>query len=206
MGKMAPLVSLSMMCSKKSTRYKEPLILAPSSNAKSYRPFEHVDITAAHIEVVVYLEVQVVQAPSNGGPFTLCYRTASACLREALAASTHQHANKVLPWNDMRAFLARRGIALDKQPGMRPIRIGECRQRIEAKTMALATGLDVKNEFGADQLCPGAKAGIEAAVHAMKELFEADESEGLLLVDAANALNALNKSAALWNCRVLWPR
>ena len=73
---------------------------------------------------------------------------------------------------------------------------------IEAKAMALATGLDVQNVFGADQLCAGAKAGIEAAVHTMKELFEADKSEGLLLVNAANALY---RPAAFWNCRVLWP-
>ena len=86
--------------------------------------------------------------------------------------------------------------------GVCPIGIGECRQMIEAKAMALATGLDIQNVFGADQLCAGAKAGIEAAVYTMKELFEADKSEGLLLVDAANALY---RPAALWNCGVLWP-
>ena len=47
--------------------------------------------------------------------------------------------------------------------------------------MVLATGIDVQELCGADQLCVGAKAGIIAAVHAMKSMFDAEDSECLLL-------------------------
>ena len=57
-----------------------------------------------------------------------------------------------------------------------------------------------------DQLCIGTKAGIKAAVRAISEIFNADDTEGLLLVDARNAFNALNHAATLWNCCLLWPR
>ena len=123
-----------------------------------------------------------------------------------MAASTRRHANKVIPWTELQAFVARRGIALDTQPRVRPIGIGECRQRIEAKAMALATGSDVQEVCGAAQLCASTKGGIEAAVHTMSHTINDNDTKGLFLVNAANAFNSISRPAALWNCRVLWPR
>ena len=105
----------------------------------------------------------------------------------------------------MCAFLAHCGIAINKGPGVCPIIVGKCRKRIEAKAMVLATLIDVLEICSADQLCEDTKAGIEAAVHAMKELFKANKTEGLLLVDTANAFNSSNRPAALWKCHILWP-
>ena len=106
----------------------------------------------------------------------------------------------------MRALLAHRGIALNKNPGVRPIGVGECLQRLEAKAMALATGVDATEVCGADQLCAGAKASIEAAAHAMHSVFNQEDTEAVILVDAANALNSISSQSVLWNCRIFWPR
>ena len=96
----------------------------------------------------------------------LRYGNASACLREAIATPTRRYANELVPWGDqMRAFLAHREIALDKCPGVQPIGVGECRQRMEVKTMALVEGIDVQDLCGADQVCAGILAGNETVVH-----------------------------------------
>ena len=53
--------------------------------------------------------------------------------------------------------------------------------------MAVA-GEDVRNSVGSLQLSAGQPAGCEAAIHAMKDLFESEETEGVLLVDAKKCI------------------
>jgi hypothetical protein len=69
---------------------------------------------------------------------------------------------------------------------------------------------DVKFACNSDQLSSGIKfeAGIEGAIHSIRELFnnKCDEGFGLLLNDAVNAFNTRSRAAALWNARVLWCR
>lgn len=195
-------------------REKHPPQKEPDPRAfvecKELPPFEHVDITSSHIETVAR-RLQGSAGPGGTDAdqwksFLLRFGKASERLREATAASTRLHANEIVPWASLRALLARRGVALDKQPGVRPIGVGECLQRLEAKAMALATGEDASRVCGADQLCAGSKAGIEAAAHAMHDIFNQEDTEAVLLVDAANAFNSISRPALLWNCRVLWPR
>ena len=64
---------------------------------------------------------------------------------------------------------------------------------------------DVIDASGATQVCAGHKSGSEAAIHAMHDIFESDETDAALLVDASNAFNSLNRAAALYNVRVICP-
>ena len=72
------------------------------------------------------------------------------------------------------------------------------------KAICLATRNDAEEVCGVQQLC----VGIEGAVHAINELFEENRHNGwgVLLIDAENEFNSLNRMSALWNIHVLWPR
>ena len=95
------------------------------------------------------------------------------------------------------AFVACRLIPLDKQPGVRPIGIYEVLRRIVRKAVLKVVSPDVLRAAGPLQLCAGQDAGCEAAVHALRELFEQAHTDAVLLVDACNAFNCLNRQVAL---------
>ena len=63
----------------------------------------------------------------------------------------------------------------------------------------------VEDQTSTLQTCAGLKSGIEASIHAMRKIFEKDGTEAMLLVDAENAFNNLNRSAALHNIKELCP-
>ena len=133
---------------------------------------------------------------------------ASEELRSAMASLTMRLANTIVQWDDIRALKAKKLIALDKCPGIRPIGIGDVADRLCAKVMIDITGDDVQAECLADQLCSGIKAGIEGAIHAFSSMFDelSNDGWGLLLMDASNAFNSVNRAAAIWNSRILWSR
>ena len=106
----------------------------------------------------------------------------------------------------MEAILANRLIPLDKGEGaVRPIGVGDVLRRIMGKCVMKVTKPDVIEASGSLQVCTGHKSGSKAAIHAMRELFEHDNSDAVLLIDASNAFNPLNRAAALHNIRVLCP-
>eukprot|EP00957_Ditylum_brightwellii_P117668 8975716-Ditylum_brightwellii.AAC.1 len=55
---------------------------------------------------------------------------------------------------------------------------------------------------GAKQLCGGLRSGIEGGIHAMSDLWDdygEEDGWGILLVDARNAFNELNRMSMLWH-------
>uniref|UniRef100_A0A8D8XEY0 Reverse transcriptase n=1 Tax=Cacopsylla melanoneura TaxID=428564 RepID=A0A8D8XEY0_9HEMI len=100
------------------------------------------------------------------------------------------------------ALMSCRLIALEKNPGVRPIGIGECLTRILSECIIEVSKHDVKEVCQADQLCSGLNSGIEGAVRAMSQVFESkclpNSKWGLLVMDAKNAFNVANRQLALW--------
>ena len=67
------------------------------------------------------------------------------------------------------------------------------------------TKTDIQEAAGVRQLCAGQIAGIEAAIHSVVHEFQTDEVEAVLLVNASNAFNSLNREAALHDIQYICP-
>jgi len=67
---------------------------------------------------------------------------------------------------------------IDKCPGVCPIDIGEALQRILCKVVALATCSDLEEVCDVTQLYSGLWAGMEGAIHAVRELFDQHSGDG----------------------------
>ena len=83
----------------------------------------------------------------------------------------------------LRPYNACRLIPLYKNPGVRPIGVGEIIRRISARVILKCISNDLKALGGNSQLCLSQKIGIEHAIHSLREKFEHD-SEAMLLIDA----------------------
>ena len=133
-------------------------------------------------------------------------------LRASIAKMTQQLCTREVQVIDgtnrsnIEAYTANRLIPLEKNPtGVRPIGIGEVLRRIVGKAVISELKPDLIECGGSLQLCTGVKAGCEAASHAMNEIFDEAETDGVLLVDASNAFNALNRAALLHNIQYVCP-
>ena len=58
---------------------------------------------------------------------------------------------------------------------------------------------------GSLQVCTGQETGAEAAIRAMYDISNDEHSEAVLLVDAENAFNSINRNVMIHNISVVCP-
>jgi hypothetical protein len=151
--------------------------------------FEHYDEVPVEIPTDCSsedLETLALRMSGSAGPSSfdavmlrnclLWYGRASGELRQELATWVEWLSNESPPWAAYRALMSRRLVALDKQPGVRPVAIGEIWQRCIAKGNLVGSGAEAKGTCGSVQLCAGLEAGIEGALHAVRLRAETNES------------------------------
>ena len=103
----------------------------------------------------------------------------------AIATMTRRLCTEYIDPLNIEAILANRLIPFDKEEGaVRPIGIAEVIRRIIAKCVMRVTKPDVV-DASLLQVCVGHKSGSEAAIHAMCNILDADDTDDFLLVDAS---------------------
>ena len=100
-------------------------------------------------------------------------------------------------------FLACRLILLDNNLGLRSIGTGELLRRIAGKVIVSNIQKNLISSVGSLQVCAGHETGCETIIHAMHKIYEEDKSEAILLVDASNAFNSVNRKTFLHNIRII---
>ena len=90
---------------------------------------------------------------------------------------------------------------LDKNPGLRPIGVGEVFRRIEGKVVMSIEKDDVPKSVGNLQLCGGQDAKCGAAVHSMHDIFATNQVEAVLFVDSERTFNSIKRQVLLHNIK-----
>ena len=81
------------------------------------------------------------------------------------------------PWAAYQAMMRGSLITLDKQPGVRPVGVGETWRRLMAKCLLQVTGKYAKAACKTEQLAGGVKSEIEGGIHDMHLLWEHHSQE-----------------------------
>ena len=177
----------------------------PPSNDVQPVIFEEIDIEAIQSAAKgTFGSGGPTQLDADGWKHILCsksYGTLSEQLCQAIADISKRLCTEDVDHLCLSEFLSCRLIPL----GLRPIRVGEVLRRIIGKVVTKVLKRDIIYASGTLQTCAGLESGIEAAVHAMANIFHDPSSEALLLVDAQNAFNNMNRITALNSVKSICP-
>ena len=96
-------------------------------------------------------------------------------------------------------------IHLDKNPGVRPISIGEIMRRIIGRIITKCLKNELESLGSNYKFCLGQKCGIEYAIHTLRDQYSKTSADAVLLIDAENAFSSLNRKLALKNIEYTCP-
>ena len=114
------------------------------------------------------------------------FKQSSTRLCESIATMTRTLFTQYIDPMTIEPLVANRLIPLDKGEGaVRPIGVGEVLRRVFGKCVMSVTKKDVVEASGSLQLCAGQKSGSETAIHATHTIFESDDTDAALLLDAS---------------------
>ena len=133
------------------------------------------------------------------------FKTMGLVLQNEIAMLAKKLATENLDPIALETYNANCLIPLDKCPGIRSIGVGEILRCITRKSISWTVKKDIQEAAGSLQTCSGLNAGSEAAIRAMKEILNDKETYGVILVDALNAFNNMNRLVALHNIRDICP-
>ena len=133
------------------------------------------------------------------------FKTEGKNLREQIALLSRNLALKFVDPFSIEALATCRLIPLEKNPGVRPIGMGEVLTQIMGKAIHCILREDIQAAAGSLQTATGLKAGAEVSVQGMRTIFEDPRTEGVILVDVSNVFNTLNRRVALHNIQMPCP-
>jgi hypothetical protein len=146
--------------------------------------YEDVQIASDPFPLLFFEEdVEASAARLSGGPgpggldgnslknWLLRRGTRSARLRETMAQFAEILANGSPEYALYRAATITRLVALNKEPGVRPVGIGDIFMRLWSGCVHAATKPEATNQCAEVQLCCGLRSGIEANLHAVRHVF-----------------------------------
>ena len=120
------------------------------------------------------------------------FKSHSTSLCHALAILAKRLCTSLVDPASLSSFVACRLIALDKDPRIRPIGIGETVRRIICKAIVKTIRDGIQSAAGPLQVCAGHISGCESAIHAMRQLYESPNTEAVILATMLSTLSIGN--------------
>ena len=96
-------------------------------------------------------------------------------------------------------------VACRKNPGLHQTSVGEVLRRIAGKVVIKVAKVDVTKSVDSLKVFAGKNTDPEASILAMQGIFNNEDTEAVLLIDAENAFNPINRTAMIHNISVLCP-